>query len=215
MTIHMSGMDLNAEIIRQMADTPAEVADRTINNVLGAQYTFVSKPHLNPTPDEQVAMQQVRKAPAYDAQVREVARRQTIPNRTWKHMNYLLVHENGRFEFISLTSRSFLGFSLADKETVLHTVAGKNGVERMIGYIDNSPDIPSECKTYFTDSLAASAGIRLGKEISEARVSGTFVNPIRNGSDYLAQATPTGMVSEGFFGTGYDWGNTIAELPDF
>jgi hypothetical protein len=208
-------MDLNAEIIRQMADSPADEANRTINNVLGDHYTFVAVPHLNLTPDQQVAMQQVRQKPAYDSQVREVSRRQTVPNRTWKHMNYLLTHKDGQYEFVHLKARSFLGFSLSDKETPLHTTAGKNALERMIGYIDNSPSVPSECKTYFTDSLAASAGIRLGKQISEARSTGTFITPINNSSDYLAQATPTGMVSEGFFGTGYEWGRTIAELPDF
>ena len=52
----IASMDLNAEIVKSMAKTPAESADRMISNAMGDHYQFVSSPILNPSPDEQVAM---------------------------------------------------------------------------------------------------------------------------------------------------------------
>jgi hypothetical protein len=206
-------LDLNAEIMRSMSMNPAETAERTITNVLGEHYQFVTTPHLNPSPDDIVAMQQVSPAPQYDVRVRPIARRDVIPNRTWRDGSYIISHENGKFSLMQTSPRSFLGMALADKETMIHTTNGQNSVERMISYIDNS-NFPSDVKTNFTNRLAAAAGIRLGKAISEARATGTFTSPIYNSNDFMPQVVPTGMTDDGFYGTGYDWGNTISELPD-
>ena len=207
-------MDLNAEIIKSLEKTPAENADRTISNVLGDHYQFVSSPILNPSPDEQVAMQQVKPSRNFDAKVEPLVRRQAIPNRSWNSGSYVVVHENGKFVLNSLTPRTFLGFQLKDKETTVHTTMGGNGVEQMISFIDNS-SLPSDVKTDLTNRLSASAGIRLGEVLDEVRNTGTFTSAMYNSNDYVLQVSPTGLVAEGFYDTGFSWGNNINELPDF
>jgi|TARA_R110001592_G_scaffold66927_2_gene205471 hypothetical protein len=209
----IASMDLNAEIVKSMSKTPAESADRMISNVMGDHYQFVSSPILNPSPDEQVAMQQVRPSRNFNAKVEPLTRRQVIPNRSWRSGSYVVSNENGKFVLNSVSPRTFLGFQLKDKEDMVHMTTGGNGVERMISYIDNS-SMPSDVKTDLTNKLAASAGIRLGEVLEEVRNTGTFTSAMYNSNDYVAQVSPTGMVSEGFFGTGYQWGNTISELPD-
>ena len=209
-----STMDLNAEIMRGLSMTPAESADRSVSDVLGEHYQFVSTPHLNPTPDEQVALQQVSPRPQYDVRVRPIAKRDFIPNRTWKNESYVVSHENGNFTLIQTSPRSFLGIKLADKEHMMHTTKGANGGELMISYLDNS-NLPSGVITNLTNRLAASAGIRLGKVLSEVRTTGTFTSAMYVSNDYVAQVSPTGMVEEGFYGTDYAWGNTINDLPNF
>ena len=209
-----SPMDLNAEIAKSLSLSPAESADRSINEVMGEHYQFVTSPHLNPTPDEQVAMQQVRPAPNYDAKVQPIVRRTPIPNRTWSNGSYVVSHQNGTFTLLTTTPRSFLGFKMADKEEVIYSTSGGNAVERMISYLDNS-NLPSGVVSNLTDRLAASAGIRLAQALSEVKTTGTFTSAMFDYGDYVVQVSPTGVTNDVFDNSGYEWGNTISELPDF
>ena len=105
-------MDLNAEIIKSLEKTPVENADRTISNVLGDHYQFVSSPILNPSPDEQVAMQQVKPSRNFNAKVEPLVRRQAIPNRSWSSGSYVVVHENGKFVLQFFDTTHIFGFPI-------------------------------------------------------------------------------------------------------
>jgi len=207
-------LDLNAEIISSITPSPVEAANKTVENVLGQHYQFVTFAHLNPSPDEQVAMQQVGPTPNYRMKVSPIKRRQRIPNRTWSCRNYTVTHENGVFTLIILESRSFLGFELRPRKNVIHKTGGKNGLWRMISYLDNS-NLPSDDKDTLSADLSAAAGKKIGEVIEENQTTGAFVSPLTYAEDYKPQVVPTGIVDGGYYESGYEWGNAIAELPNF
>ena len=206
-------LDLNAEIIHSMSPTPIENANRTVDNVLGVHYQFYSTPHLNPSPDEQVAMQQVGPTPNYKMEVSPISQPLRIPNRSWVCGAYTVRHTNGVFTLLTIEPRSFLGFALKDKEQPIYRATGGNGLWRMISYLDNS-DLPTTDKVKLTNDLAASAGKKIGDVVARNQTTGSFVSPLFYSNTYIPQVEPTGMVSEGFYGSGYDWGNSISELPN-
>tara|TARA_B100001778_G_scaffold185709_1_gene152961 strand:- start:4478 stop:5119 length:642 start_codon:yes stop_codon:yes gene_type:complete len=210
-----NSLDLNAEIINSMSPSPIENANRTVDNVLGKHYEFYAIPHLNPSPDEQVAMQQVGPTPNYKMKVTPISDPIRIPNRKWVSGNYVVSHQSGVFTFYQLEPRSFLGFTLKDREQTIYRVRGSNGLWRMISYIDNS-SLPTEDKITLTNDLAASSGKKISEVLEKNETTGAFVSPLFYSNDYMPQVDPTGVIDDGLsYGSSYQWGNSISELPDF
>ena len=208
-------LDLNAEIIHSMSPTPLDNANRTVDNVLGVHYQFYSTPHLNPTPDEQVAMQQVGPTPNYKMAVTPISKSIRIPNRDWVSGQYVVTHHNGSFSLLHLQPRSFLGFALKDNEQSIFRATGGNGLWRMISYIDNS-DLPTDHKIALTNDLAASSGKKISEVLEKNDTTGAFVSPLFYANDYMPQVDPTGVIDDGLsYSSSYQWGNSISELPDF
>lgn len=208
-------MDLNDEILKSMSLNPREMADRNIRQRLGAQWTVTARPHLNPTPEQQVALQQVgHHSKQVQPTVQPAQKYRALPDKQWvftgRNEEYILACEDGAYTVKhSRMKRSFFGLIKHRETRVMRSVGT---TKELMTWLDDAP-IPINAVEYFQRQAVAHAGAPERMRQTVSPVLGARMQAMHT-DDYMPQVTPTGRVEEGHFGSDYEWGLSLDALPD-
>ena len=203
-------MDLDNAISNSLQPTPIEKANRGVQTGLGQHYNIYATPILNPTPEQQVILQQV-KSPVPKPKFHYDETR-SLPQKSWALGPYHLEYDGNSYIFSETIEEPFLFFFRRDRMVGIYKVGGNYAANAFMTWMDDSKLSP-RVKTYFTNVVAAHNNTHEKARQTKSPLADTF-QEVQTSDDIFTGVDPTGLVNADFFGTRYEWGNSLEQLPD-
>lgn len=203
-------MDLDGEIVNSLQPTPIERANRGVEVTMGQHYNIYTTPILNPSPEQQVILQQVQtpspKPKYYYDEIRP------LPEGEWKIDNYTLRYKNGVYVLTESWEEPFLIIFRRERVRDVRKVGGREAAPTFITWLQDS-NMDASVKRYYTNVVAAHINTHERARQTKSPLADTF-QEVQTSDEIFVGVDPTGIVNADFFGTRYLWGASVSELPD-
>lgn len=204
-------MDLDNAIVASMKPSELERANRQIEHGLGQRYEIYSTPHLNPTPEQQVILQQVQSPnPKPKYHYDEV---RPLPIQDWNYGIYNLTYDGSAYRLTKSVKKSvFFGLFERTESVPVTTFTGRYAANRFMTWVDDS-DLTADTKYYFHNAVVAHDNTY--EQVRQTRSPlGESIQEINSSADFFTGIDPSGLVNSDFYGTAYDWQTNLDHLPD-
>jgi len=203
-------MDLDNAISNSLQPTHIERANRGAQLSLGQHYNIYATPVLNPSPEQQVILQQV-KSPVPKPKFHYDETR-NLPKQSWSYGSYHLDYDGNNYIFTETVEEPFLFIFRREHTVGIYKIGGHYAANAFMSWIDDSKMSP-QVKTYFSNAVAAHNNTHEKARQTTSPLADTF-QEVQTSDDIFTGVDPTGLVNSDFFGTRYQWGESLEQLPD-
>ena len=201
-------MNLDETMRESIRPTPVENAHHRLVEEFGQQYDIVTTPILNPSPRQQVALQQVSsRIPDPIFHYDEI---KPLPDRTWIFQEWKVDFKDGVMTVSEKVERPILFFFRHTKKLMRKELRGRDVHQRFLTWMTDSR-MSSDAKTFFRTAMVHHVNSQKKRRESKSPLGKTVIQPIHTASDMVAAVEPTGLINADY----YDWTQSVESLPDF
>lgn len=204
-------MDLDNAIVASMKPSELERANRQIEHGLGQRFEIYSTPHLNPTPEQQVLLQQVQSPnPKPKYHYDEV---RPLPLQKWNFGAYTLNYDGDSYRLTKTVTKSvFFGLFERSESVPVISFSGRHANNKFMTWIDDS-SLATDTKYYFSNAVVSHDNTY--EKVRQTRSPlGKSIQEVNSSADFFTGVDPSGLVNSDFYGTSYDWQTSVEHLPD-
>ena len=150
-------MDLNQTISDSLKSNPVESANRSIVSELGQQFDLITKPILNLSPHQQVAMRQVNsQIPSPIMHYDEV---KPLPDRTWIFQNWEVKFKDGVMTVSEKVEKPFLMIFTRSHNEMRKIIKGREIHQRFLNYMTDEKRMSRNAKNFFRTAMVSSCSL--------------------------------------------------------
>jgi|TARA_R110000824_G_scaffold374154_1_gene564658 hypothetical protein len=206
-------MDLNQTISDSLKSTPVESANRGIVSELGQQFDLITKPILNLSPHQQVAMRQVNSQIPSPIMHYDVVK--PLPNKTWIFQNWEVEFKDGVMTVSEKVEKPFLMIFTRSHSEVRKIIKGGHIHQRFLNYMTDERRMSRNAKNFFRTAMVHHAHSQDKIRHTKSPLGKMVTQPVHTASDMVTAVDPTGLVNTDIYDTGFAWGQSVESLPDF
>ncbi len=201
-------MNLDETMRESIRPTPVENAHHRLVEEFGQQYDIVTTPILNPSPRQQVALQQVSsRIPDPIFHYDEI---KPLPDRTWIFQEWKVDFKDGVMTVSEKVERPILFFFRHTKKLMRKELRGRDIHQRFLTWMTDSR-MSSDAKTFFRTAMVHHVNSQKKRRESKSPLGKTVIQPIHTSNDMVAAVEPTGLINADY----YNWAQSVESLPDF
>lgn len=201
-------MNLDDTILESIRPTHVENAHHRIVEEFGHQYDIVATPILNPSPRQQVVLQQVNsRVPEPVFHYDEV---KSLPDRTWIFQEWKVEFKDGVMKVSEKVEQPFLFIFHRSRKYVRQELRGRDVHQRFLAWMTDSRMSP-DAKTFFRTAMVHHVNSHKKDRESKSPLGKTEIQPIHTSRDMVAAVEPSGLINADY----YNWAESVESLPDF
>ena len=201
-------MNLDDTILESIRPTHVQTAHRRIVEEFGQQHDIVATPILNPSPRQQVVLQQVSsRIPEPVFHYDEV---KSLPNQTWIFQEWKVDFKDGVMSVSERVERPFLFIFHRSRQYVRKEFRGRDVHQRFLAWMTDSR-LSSDAKTFFRTAMDHHVNSHKKRRERKSPLGKTQIQPIHTSTDMVAAVEPSGLINADY----YNWTESVESLPDF